>query len=59
MKKINIKYSIKTILNKDYILEIDNEIDKMKYDNYDFTSIIILSDGTRLNPEFIHSITQI
>lgn len=59
MKKINVKYSIKTILNKDYIIEIDNEMDKMKYDNYDFTSIITLSDGTKLNPKLIYSIRRI
>lgn len=59
MKKINVKYSIKTILNKDYVIEIDNEMDKIKYDNYDFTSIITLPDGTKLNPKLIYSIKQI
>lgn len=59
MKKINVKYLIKTVLDKDYVMEVKNEIDKMKYENYDFTSIITLSDGTKLNPKFICSIKQI
>ena len=59
MKKINVKYLIKTILDKEYSIEVDNEIDKIKYDNYDFTSIITLPDGTKLNPNLIYSIRQI
>ena len=59
MKKINIKYVIKTILNKEYIIEVDNEMDKIKYDNYNFTSVITLPDGTKLNPSSVYSIRQI